>query len=211
MATVRITNNIRSHVHAQLYGLFEARLSAKLEELQHLDLGTQCYEHYTSEKYRQLAEELNTDPDGGWIDKSEYTTITVYYAPKGQKESIPYRFNVRYIPPKAVPIRQSNGTRGYVLKPSMPGYDHVVKILHEHSEIMAERASLIQNLIHGVMNNRTTLAGVLELWPGAMEFMPNGVAQEHARKVEPKKRVKTEVNISPEIKASLLKAKLMKS
>lgn len=211
MATVRITNYIREHVENKFNELFKSRLAAKLEELQHLDLGTQCYEHYTPEKYRRLVEELNTDPNGDWVGKSQTTAIVVHYIPKGQKDEIQYRFTVRYTPPKAVPLRQNHNYGSWVLKPGMPGYDHTVKILHEYDEIKAERDSLIQNLVHGVMVDRTTLAGVLELWPGAMEFMPDGVAQEHARKVEPKKRVKTEVNISPEIKASLLKAKLMKS
>lgn len=211
MATVRITNYIRGHVEARFNELFKSRLTAKLEELQHLDLGTQCYEHYTPEKYRRLAEELNADPQGGWIGKSQTTAIVVHYIPKGRKEMAEFRFTVRYTPPKALPLRQNQHYGSWELKPEMPGYDHAVKIIHEYDEIRAERDSLVENLVYGVMVDRTTLAGVLKLWPGAMEFMPDNVAQEHARKVEPKKRVKTEVNISPEIKASLLKAKLMKS
>lgn len=68
MATVRITNDIRNYVKKRFEALYDKRIERKEMELQNLGIGNVCYMHYVPAKYRGLAQQLNADEDGPWLD-----------------------------------------------------------------------------------------------------------------------------------------------
>lgn len=79
MATVRITKHIRNHVRNKLEALYHERIERKKKELQNLDIGNVCYLHYIPAKYRDLAQQLNADGDGQWLDTTGRITIEMTY------------------------------------------------------------------------------------------------------------------------------------
>lgn len=206
MATVRITNHIREHVRNRFHALFQKRLEAKMEELQHLDIGNQCFRQYIPEKERQLIEQLNSHQR--WVEETATINIEMKYFDLDGKECI-VTFTVKFIPPVPLPARFRGYNARMHLKPEMPAYPHAVKIFHEHAALTRERDSLIKTIVNDVLTNCGSLRQVLEHWPSAMEFMPEDVVEQHNRPTEKRVNTAKDVTIDESVKATLLKARML--
>lgn len=210
MATVRITDEIRNHVRSKLIALYQGRLNRKVEELHSLDIGNVCYQHYMPAKYRELAQQLNTDADGPWLDVVSNVTIEMTYLKDDTDcTGITEVFTVPLKPPVPLPLRM----RGYYTKlkllESMAPYEHAKKIYLDINAINEERDKLIDQIVDGVLTKCSTLRQVLELWPTALEFMSDEVRQRHATKPEKRQSVVEELSIDNDIKVSLMKARML--
>lgn len=209
MASVRITHNIRYYVKQQFETMFTKRMAAKLEELQHLRLGEQCYEHHVSAKSRQLAAELNHHER--WIDDADTINIEVTYTCAVTNLSKATIISVRFRPPVPLPARfRGSYSRSQMkLVAACAGYEHAVKILREHDAIQAERDNLIKTMVDGVLTECSTLRQVLEVWPSALDFMPGDVRTEHNKKTEKRINPAKDISIDDGTKAMLLKARML--
>lgn len=210
MATVRITNDIRYHVKNKFEALYRERIKRKQEELQNLDIGNVCYLHYVPAKYRELAQQLNADGDGAWLDTVSHIAIEMTYLKNDADQTkTTVFFTVPFEPPVPLPQRlRGYGTRFKLLE-SMAPYEHAKKIFLELNTMDEERDKLVKQIVNGVLTKCSTLRQVLELWPTAMDFMPNEVKQKHAAKTEKRQSVVEELSIDNDVKVSLMKARML--
>ena len=210
MATVRITHDIRCHVKHKFEDLYRERINRKQKELQHLDIGNVCYMHYVPAKYRELAQQLNADPDGLWVDTVHNIAVKMTYIKDDEaRTATTVGFTVPLDPPMPLPLRMHGyGTRFELLE-SMAPYEHVKKICLDIDTMNKERDKLIEQIVDGVLSKCSTLRQVLELWPTAMDFMPDEVKQKHAAKTEKRQSVVEELSIDNDVKVSLMKARML--
>ena len=210
MATVRITDDIRYYVRNRFDALFRTRLERKFKELQNLDIGNVCYQHYIPAKYRELAQQLNTDADGPWLDTVGNVEVEMTYLrndPDQTKTTVTFKAPLN--PPAPLPKRlREYGTRLQLLE-SMAPYEHAKKIFLEIDEIRDEHNKLVAQIVNGVLTKCSTLRQVLELWPTAMDFMPDSVKQKHMAKSEKRKSAPKEVSIDNDVKVALMKARML--
>ena len=210
MATVHITNNIRSHVKNKLETLYRERIERKNKELQNLDIGNVCYLHYVPAKYRELAEQLNADGDGQWLDTVSSITIQMtYLANDANRTKKTVTFSVPFKPPVPLPTRLRGYGAKFKLLESMAPYEHAKKIYLDLDAMNEERDKLVAQIVGGVLTKCSTLRQVLELWPTALDFMPDDVKQKHAAKTEKRQSVTEELLIDDDVKVSLMKARML--
>lgn len=210
MATVRITNDIRYHVKNRFKALYHERIERKQKELHNLDIGNACYLHYVPAKYRELAQQLNADSDGPWLDTVDSLNIEMTYRKNDANcTETTVVFTVPLNPPIPLPQR----LRGYGVKfkllESMAPYESAKKIYLDLDAMIGERDKLIHQLVNGVLTECGTLRQVLELWPTAVDFMPDAVKQKHAAKTEKRQSVVERLSIDNDVKVSLMKARML--
>ena len=210
MATVRITHDIRYHVRDKLDALYRERIDRKNKELLSLDIGNVCYLHYVPAKYRELAQQLNADSDGPWLDMVSGINVEMTYL-KDDADSTEktVSFYVPLKPPVPLPQRLRAWNVRFKLLESMAPYEHAKKIHLELDAMVEERDKLIEQIVDGVLTKCSTLRQVLELWPTAMDFMPDNVKQRHAAKTEKRLSVVEELSIDNDVKVSLMKARML--
>ena len=210
MATVRITYDIRRHVRDKFYALYHERIERKRKELQNLDIGNVCYQHYIPAKYRELAQQLNADGDGPWLNTVDSIDIKMIYRKNDvNRTETTVVFTVPLDPPAPLPQRLHGYGVKLKLLESMAPYEHAKKILLDLDALVEERDNLIAQIIDSVLTKCSTLRQVLELWPTALDFMPNEVKQQHAAKAEKRKSVVEELSIDNDVKVSLMKARML--
>ena len=210
MATVRITNDIRYHVRNRFEALYRERIERKQKELQNLDIGNVCYLHYVPAKYRELAQQLNADGDGPWLDTVDSITIVMTYLKNDANcTETTVSFTAPLNPPVPLPQRLRGYNISFKLLESMAPYEHAKKICLELDAMTEERDKLIHQLVNGVLTKCGTLRQVLELWPTAMDFMPDVVRQKHAAKTKKRQSVVEELSIDDDVKVSLMKARML--
>lgn len=210
MATVRINDSIRYHVRSKFDSLYSERIERKAKELLNLDIGNVCYQHYVPAKYRELAQQLNADDDGAWIDTVNSVTVEMSYVENDAHHTEKtVAFSVPLKPPVPLPQRFRGWAAKFKLLESMAPYEHAKKIRLELDAMTEERDKLIKQIVDGVLTKCSTLRQVLELWPTAMEFMPDDVKQRHAAKPEKRQSVVEELSIDNDIKVSLMKARML--
>lgn len=210
MATVHITNRIRSHVRDKFEALYHERIERKLKELHNLDIGNTCYMHYVPAKSRELAQQLNADDDGPWIDTVNRIPVEMdYLKDDADRTKTTISFTVQIEPPVPLPLHLRGYSVRFKLLESMAPYEHAKKIYLDIDDINEEYNKLIDQIISGVLTKCSTLRQVLELWPTALDFMPNEVKQQHAAKAEKRKSVVKELLIDNDVKVSLMKARML--
>lgn len=210
MATVRITNDIRYHVRNKLEALYRERIERKQKELQNLDIGNVCYLHYVPAKYRELAQQLDADEDGEWLDKVASIIIEMSYLKNdANRTETTVTFTVPFKPPVPLPKRIRNYASRFRLLESMAPYEHAKKIFLDLDTMNEERDKLIGQIVDGVLTKCSTLRQVLELWPTALDFMPDDVKQKHSAKTEKRQSVVEELSIDNDVKVSLMKARML--
>ena len=208
MATVRITNDIRSHVRNKFEALYHERIERKRKELQNLDIGNVCYLHYVPAKYRELAQQLNADGDGPWLNLVSDVNIQMNYRKNDGTERTVF-FMVPLRPPVPLPTRLRGYDAKFKLLETMAPYEHAKKIYLDLDTMNEERDKLIDQIVDGVLIKCSTLRQVLELWPTAMDFMPDEVKQKHAAKTEKRQSIVEELSIDNDVKVSLMKARML--
>lgn len=210
MATVRITNEIRYHVKSKFEELYRERIERKQKELQNLDIGNVCYLHYVPAKYRELAQQLNADGDGAWLDTVSNIGIEMTYLKNdANRTKTTVVFSVPLKPPVPLPQRLRGYGPKFKLLESMAPYEHAKKIYLDLDAMIEERDMLIEQIVRGVLTKCSTLRRVLELWPTAMDFMPDDVKQRHAAKAEKRQSVVEELSVDNDVKVSLMKARML--
>lgn len=210
MATVRITHEIRRHVRDKLTALYRDRINRKVKELQSLDIGNVCYLHYVPAKYRELAQQLNADADGPWLEMVNNLTIEMtYLKDDADRTEVTETFTVPLEPPAPLPQRMRNYYTRFKLLESMAPYEHAKKIYLDLNDINEERDKLVDQIVDGVLTECSTLRQVLKLWPTALDFMPDEVRQRHAAKPEKRRSVVKELSIDNDVKVSLMKARML--
>lgn len=210
MATVRMTNSIRYHVRSKFEELYRERIERKQKELQNLDIGNVCYLHYVPAKYRELAQQLNADGDGAWLDTVGNIGVEMTYLKNDAKRTkTTVVFSVPFKPPVPLPQRLRGYDPRFKLLESMAPYEHAKKIYLELDAMNEERDRLIEQIVNGVLTKCSTLRQVLELWPTAMDFMPDDVKQRHAAKAEKRQSVVEELSVDDDVKVSLMKARML--
>lgn len=210
MATVRITNDIHYHVRNKFEALYRERIERKQKELQNLDIGNVCYLHYVPAKYRELAQQLNADGDGEWLDKVANITIEMSYLKNdANRTKATVTFTVPFKPPVPLPQRLRGYGAKFKLLETMAPYEHAKKIYLDLDSMNEERDKLISQIVDGVLTKCSTLRQVLELWPTAMDFMPDEIKQKHAAKTEKRQSVVEELSIDNDVKVSLMKARML--
>lgn len=210
MATVRITNDIRYYVKNRFEALYRDRIERKFKELHNLDIGNVCYQHYIPAKYRELAQQLNADSDGPWLDLAHNVTIEMTYRKNNADQTeTTVLFAAPLEPPAPLPHRLRNYYTKLKLLESMAPYEHAKKIYLELDAMHEERNKLIEQIVNGVLVECSTLRQVLELWPTALDFMPDEVKQRHAAKPEKRRSVVKELSIDNDVKVSLMKARML--
>ena len=210
MATVRITHDIRNYVKGRFEALYRERIGRKQNELQNLDIGNVCYQYYIPAKYRELAQQLNTDPDGLWIDTVSSIAVKMAYIKDDEnRTATTVSFTVPLDPPMPLPLRMRGYGIRFELLESMAPYEHAKKIYLDLDMMNEERDKLVEHIVNGVLTKCSTLRQVLELWPTAMDFMPDEVKQKHAAKTEKRQSVVKELSIDNDVKVSLMKARML--
>lgn len=215
MATVRITSNIRNHVWNEINKLFADRIEKRKQDLQQLGIGTACYNKYIKAEFRERALRLNCDPDGHWIDLCHHLPVHICYeTADGNVRDM--TFLVSLEPPVAVPLRMRRPTwdlsGALALTPDMAPYAATKQIFLDIDQLAAERDSLHKNIVNGVLEQCSTLRQVLEVWPTAMDFMPDYARDQHNAKT-PKRTsrdIAAEIQIDDSVKVSLMKARMTK-
>lgn len=210
MSTVRITNHIRNHVRDRLEELYRERLYRKQKELQNLDIGNTCYLYYVPAKYRELAQQLNADSGGPWLDTVNNIIVEMDYL---KNDANCAKTTIVFTAPLDPPAPLPQHLRGYGVRfkllESMAPYEHAKKICLDLDAMVEERNKLIHQLVNDVLTKCVTLRQVLELWPTAMDFMPDEVKQKHAAKTEKRRSVVEELSIDDDVKVSLMKARML--
>ena len=212
MASVRITHDIRYHVRNKFDAMFAERITKKRAELTTLGLGTNCYNHHIPEKYRNMAAELNADPDGMWVDPAHEAGITMSYTGlDGSQKQV--TFVVPLDTPVLVPNRFGSGrwntTPRFTLSENIAGYEFAKKIWLEIDQLEEEKKTLITTIVEGVLMQCSTLRQVLEVWPTALDFMPPGVRDLHYAKPEKRKtNPAADIQIDDSVKVALMKARM---
>lgn len=209
MATVRITDNIRQRVKDKLQELYSTRIQKKLEELKCIGAAEACYQKYVPEPYRSLAAQLNSDPDGEWIDEQSSINITIYYLnPDNPETRERDSFSAWFATP--VPMPKRFRYHNFELTEDLAPYEHAKRILIEKRNLTDERDRVVESIVNEVLGKCTTLRQVLELWPTALDFMPDRVRAKHAEKTERRsKRAAEELQIDADVKVSLMKARML--
>lgn len=210
MATVRITNDLRYYVRNKFDALYRERIERKKKELQNLDIGNVCYQYYVPAKYRELAQQLNADGDGEWLDKVTDITIEMPYLKNDADHTATIvTFTVPFNPPVPLPKRLRGYNGKLKLLESMAPYEHAKKIYLDLDMMLEERDKLVEHIVNGVLTKCSTLRQVLELWPTAMDFMPDEVKQKHTTKTEKRQSGVEELSIDNDVKVSLMKARML--
>ena len=204
MASVRINQQIRYHVSNELSRLFDARIKAKYEELQKLGIAEAVYEATYPEEERQLAYKLQSFRK--WFDPQTVVNIRIDWKTNG----VPCAHNLQtsFATPQLLPVMRNHGYHNFQLKPEHGPYKAAVAICEEANQMMFEKHELNTKLVRGVLEQCSTLRQVLEVWPTAMEFMPEDVRQQHNAKAEKRVSPASQINIDETTKIALMKARL---
>lgn len=204
MATVRITADIRQYVTNKITLLFQDRITAKEGELQHLDIALQVFMANISKEEFETAKKLNMDIK--WVPEISSLSVVVEYEFEGIKRKA--IFNVPFKPPVPAPSRfHEYNPSPWAVKPTLPCYPHAVQVLVAVEQLKKERDTLVTALSK-VLTQCSTLRQVLEVWPTALDYMPESVKKRHAEKSEKRGPAVIE-EVDDHAKMLLMKARMI--
>jgi hypothetical protein len=211
MATVRITHEIRTFVRRKIDSLFNERINKKETELQNLDIAMQVFMRRIDHEEFALAQRLNAKDK--WVSEINSLVVYVeYMGDDGTQKKV--AFSVPFNPPVPAPVsfhgynHNSNNVKN-IVHPSLPCYQPCVNVLLERDRLVKERDTLRES-IDALLESCSTLRQVLEKWPTALDFMPDGVKARHAEKTEPaKKGTKIIKEVDDQAKMLLMKARML--
>ena len=201
MASVRINQHIRYHVSQELSRLFDARIKAKREELHTLGLAEAVYEATYSEEERALAQRLQNYRK--WLDPCTQINVSIGWRTNDVPQS--WTIQAKFITPQLLPDSRHSI---FKLKPEHAPYKAAVAICEEAARMESEKHELYTKLVRGVLEQCSTLRQVLEVWPTALEFMPEDVRRQHGAKAEKRVSPTANIDIDESTKIALMKARL---
>ena len=204
MATVRINQQIRHHVSNELSRLFDARIKAKREELHKLGIAEAVYAATFSEEERQLAYKLQNY--NKWFDPQTHMNVHIDW--KTNEAPCTHSFQTRFVTAQLLPVTHTQRYRIFRLEPEHAPYKAAVAICEEANRMELEEQELHTKLVKGVLEQCSTLRQVLEVWPTALDFMPEDVRRQHGTKAEKRVSPTVNINIDETTKIALMKARL---
>jgi hypothetical protein len=204
MATVRINQQIRYHVSQELSRLFDARIKAKREELHKLGIAEAVYEAASSEEERQLAYKLQNY--NKWFDPQTHVNVRIEW--KTNKAPCSHVFHTAFVTAQLLPVTHTQRYHIFQLEPEHAPYKAAVAICEEANRMEFEKQELHTKLVKGVLEQCSTLRQVLEVWPTALDFMPEDVRRQHGTKAEKRVNPTVNIDIDETTKIALMKARL---
>ena len=214
MATVKLTYGLKQDIIDNIQTSYRDRAEIPLDALEKMDLGTEAHRVTFKEDEILLAQQLNDMSTEKWISKATSVIVKITYLSVTDEDTIISR-DVRYMLPNPMIVPTDRLRSGYApeirldLPAHAPSYEAAVKLLQEHDTIDAERRQTVRAIEHNILDKCATLKQLLEVWPNAMEFIPEYAKERHNLKVVAKKSAPTEITISDEIKASLIKTRML--
>lgn len=214
MATVKLTYNLKEEILENIRNSYDNRAEIPINTLTKMDLGTEAYQLTFKEDEILLAQQLNTISTEKWIPMATSVIVEIKY-PSIIKEDTAYIRTIYYNLPKSMLTPVSKLRNGYAseirleLPLHAPSYEAAVKLLQEHEAIKEECRQTAKTIEHDILNKCATLKQLLEVWPNAMEYIPEHAKDRHKLKVTANKSTPTEIVISDEVKASLIKTRML--
>lgn len=207
MASVRITHSIRYHVSERFKAMFQERIRLERTKLNHLGIVEACYKaEYPAEVTAAHHVLIKNNPN--WLNMVDSFTINCRY--KNEAGAVVVAtFNLDT--PEPLPSARGYGRPVLKLTDNMGDvYKHAVEILKEVARLEAEHKQLHTEIIDKVLAQCTTLRQVLEVWPTALDFMPDDARQLHYAKTEKRAKFDTDsVALGDDTKVALMKARLI--
>lgn len=208
MATVRITDTIRSHVRDKLTSMYQVRIKLKFDELSAMHVADSVYNHLFSNETQQLLEKLNSHELGPWFNPQTSVSLEISYMYKGNLST--KTFDSQFKTPRCLPLAYATRwpDKRFKVLSEMECYKFVVEIFSSVDDLIAERDSTIKQLVDGVLQTCSTLRQTLEVWPTAMDFMPDEVRARHYAVTT---KTKTEIDpnmVDESTKLNLIKLRL---
>lgn len=214
MATVKLTYNLKEDILNNIRNTYKNCADTPLDTLEKMDLGTEAYHLAFKEDEILLAQQLNDMSTEKWISKATSVIVKITYLSVTDEDTITSR-DVRYMLPNPMIVPTDRLRSGYApeirldLPAHAPSYEAAVKLLQEHDTIDAERRQTVRAIEHDILNKCVTLKQLLEVWPNAMEYIPEKAKERHNLRVTVNKSAPTEIIISDEVKASLIKTRML--
>ena len=214
MATVKLTHSLKQDILNNIRNSYSQRADTPIDALTEMDLGTEVYQLTFKEDEILLAQQLNAMSNEKWVPMATGVLIEIEY-PSAVKEDTKYSKTISYRLPNSAIVPVDKLRNGYSSEPRLnlpthaPSYETAVKLLQEREAIEEECRQTIKTIERDILNKCATLKQLLEVWPNAMEFIPEYAKERHKLKVTANKSAPTEIVISDEIKASLIKTRML--
>lgn len=208
MATVRINQSHRDYARNRISESFQKRINALYDKRHKLDLLSAYIDAVGRKQYYEI-EALPSNTRDKYIKKSSSIAFTFTFSKNREQPFIhtfthtfPYPVYITadmdsYYHPRAVTVLEDH-----------PVALEVRKLVEAVELLVKQRDALIDQLVNHVMVERTTLQGVLEVWPSALDFLPDDVRQRHAAP-NPKREPRKEIELSDDAKISLITVRLL--
>lgn len=206
MATVRITSDIKYYVRNKINELYNVRLQKVMNSFCELDIRAHT-RAFLSEKYSNLAEDLNGDPEGQWVNVAAQHIFEL----KNPGTSRTRNVSIPYSEPIPVPQRCNTYAFRIPVRESDALFAPLSAKLDELEYVQKERDTLAEKIAE-LLEACGTLKQVLEVWPTALDFMPADAITRHNTNELKEKRKRTarqKAVIDDSTKVALLSAKLL--
>jgi hypothetical protein len=174
MATVRLNKDILYHVCSKVNELTRKNLDGVLQQLHEIQCAGEIYMSMFTDEERRRANELNDQPNGPWVNTVEDVYISIR-ATNGKSLTFPNKFR----PPVVMPLKLS-GMYHKVLEllPEHSNYPRALQLADAYYHIEASGLTAATE-IKRMFSVCSTLKQLLEMWPAALDYMPEHVVRQH--------------------------------
>jgi hypothetical protein len=216
MATVRLTPNLKVDIFENIRKAYNQRAEVIITTITNMDLGTEAYRLAFNEEEILLAQQLNAMSKEQWVVQATNVLVDISYPSTIKEDNTCVKsFSYKFPNPVVVPINKlRNGYSSEIrleLPSHAPSYDTVKSLLQEREAIEEECRQTVSAIGRNILDKCATLKQLLEVWPNAMEFIPEYAKERHELKITANKSAPTEIVISDEVKASLIKTRMLTS
>lgn len=205
MATVRLTYNLKSEVLHKINELYSHRLQQAQKNINNNPvLGDKIYNNFVSQAEQNALAVLGK----GWVNETERIAIRLDVQDKDGRNT-GHVYTVTFSGLRPVPMHVASSYHPAVsVNTRHSCYTELLALHNEIIDIANERDELVTS-IGRMMNQCGSLRQLLEIWPSALEYMPQRVITQHSAKTE--KREKAEI-VPPDERTQvlLLKARMLK-
>lgn len=206
MATVRMTDTLRAEVRSKFVALREHQMQKSMNKLQNLEIAEECYDFRIPKSQQELAIKMSSYASFCWISKQDYLPISMDYTSKLGFD-VRVQFTISNTKNFLLPLDLLR--KALHLDPSLPSYPKAVAVFYEIDATKLEYGSMIEELVDGAMRECANLKQLLNVWPSALEYMPDYVQHRHnEQEKRAKRRTGKDVKISDDIKISLIKTRM---
>ena len=205
MATVRISDSIRHHVKQKILLMYAKRIDEALREA--ATVPGICNDIYTRAYSTEIRHHAAALPKN-WLPHPETINVTVEWKePDGSTYTQTLKISWR--PPSPMPADWLYSGI-WVLKPGDSSHAETVEKIKHYLSLNKERDDLVASLVDNLLCRCSTLRQVLEVWPQALEFMPDDVLSKHNAVVGKREKLDlSTIVVDDQTKANMLKARLL--